>query len=580
MGRKGGVCEYHARDTDRYLCSRWTGGWIGDLKPNEIEDVIVQVVEEQLDSERGLLTHEKIGNFIKRFRYLEDILASRYLLKDKFYRDHLMHVVRVMLLSHAIGRIVRLGDKELKACTLAGLFHDLALPLSEARETFDVIQTALGRCYTYVPRDKRRWPKLNTQAIRKHEFWGEITKSIEDPRAKSSEHGLLGAFEFLEFFDMEKVKKHSDVKETLLLVGAAMAKHDYKVGANITYSKDPVSTILVLADEMQDWGRPVGKSRNPLIPNIFPFDLTEKKILATIDYSKCPNRFPPPGIPRTKLEHLSALKKQYFSPLLQIQGKQKNLDRLTLDTDFPETCMTYKLPLYQKLSSGRVLQFATKTKEYVDRLFKLVPELQPADLEHVLLSGGGIAGTFIRGAETQTYVLVSRLWSKLYDSVVQHLIPRFNLFYEGRARELVISTQRQMPRKISVHKNREGRMEWNYRLNELNKNYRIRFDVARTTIGLTYELQEKGKKVLRKLEKMVGKKNRAQQENAGCYAAFLQLLFLVRVDVEYVAKRGKKNGGMKQLHEDLLSDDEWYDVWQVLAFTGNEFDFRFFLLSA
>jgi hypothetical protein len=130
----------------------------------------------------GLLKEEKVGIFIKQLRHVEDILSSTHGITGRFYRDHFMHMVRVMLLSHAIGNILELNDNELAACTLAGLVHDIGLlpsEVSEGRELFNEMWGILRKGYTYLDDTELHLPKVSREKLEKSEFWIDITQWID-----------------------------------------------------------------------------------------------------------------------------------------------------------------------------------------------------------------------------------------------------------------------------------------------------------------------------------------------------------------------------------------------------------------
>ena len=346
-------------NTDDYLLGKFNESDIydsylsSDLEPEEIirgtVPKVMYVFLRNLAEESAINVeeHEKIFKVLQynlveelcnQVPYHEGILVLQSMLGDIFYRDHLRHMLRVMLLSHIIGDTLGLDKNKLLACTLAGLFHDMAYPLSKAEETFYNISESLRQCYPYF--------EIQGGSLELSLSQDEIDKVLEickeeelNNLGKGTNHAILSAFAFLNFWNLESLGKDENLREIICLATHAIAIHDSEIKGIVTYSKDPVSTILILADELQDWGRPVGWDESSwiAIPNIKPLLISEKGIYATLDYSRSPECY------EKTLNH--------FSPLLQIKSKQENMSRIVLNGHFPVLSLTYKLPTYRVLNT-------------------------------------------------------------------------------------------------------------------------------------------------------------------------------------------------------------------------------------
>jgi hypothetical protein len=284
---------------------------------------------------------KKANELGRQFTYLERlIVTTRSGIEEKFYRDHLNHMIRVMLLTRALATTIRSleFDDQMRdwSCVVA-LMHDLAYPLAEARRIFTATQKALRQCYGSI-----RLPELapayeagvliekfNLIPLPEGKDASFLKSLVEDYH-----HAFIGAIEFLTYIGPDPV---SD--ENLKIIGLAaqaIALHDSKVQTEIRFSKNPLLTMLVLCDEMQDWGRPVGFSKSPLISSMH-LSLSKDGLLASYD--------------------LRGLKR--FAPLQLLHSKEKSLQRVVLDSGFRGFSLKFSLPHYDQidvLSVERVLQ--------------------------------------------------------------------------------------------------------------------------------------------------------------------------------------------------------------------------------
>ena len=404
-------------------------------------------------TENYVLQHDLVGELFTQVPYHEGILTLQAKLGGKFYRDHLEHMLRVMLLSHIVGDVLKLDKNKLLACTLAGLFHDIAYPLSKAKETIYNVFVALRRCYPSLPLEEiDKIIKICKEKELKH-------------LGKETNHAILSSCAFKNFWNLEnliygnlKNLGNEDLREIIRLTANAIATHDSEIERDVVYSKEPVSAILILADELQDWGRPVGDSRWIAIPNIEPFLISRKEIRATLDYSKSPEYY--------EETH------DFFSPLFQIQSKQKNMSRLVLNADFPAMHLTYRLPPYRALfSKDLILSYVKQVERYenglLDDVHELSPEFEGTDMtrDELLLSGAMESEIMVPSNLKQ---LKYYLFGVFYNRVAKSNLLLY-LHYNWRTGEYVIHSDKRMPTEIVMYKNRKGNVEWNYEITGLEK---------------------------------------------------------------------------------------------------------------
>jgi len=291
--------------SDKKLLEEWAGTGDSRLKKTLAASLIAHLVLRLLGSDcnvKGKIRAKRIGATLSQF---EQLLASTRGLENKFYRDHLDHVLRVALFARAIGRKApfSLSNDDLDRLVLACLFHDVAYPLSESTRIFDSTLTAMKRCYLSAEGfSSYPLPKLIPNIDILSSLAG-IKKELVQTQFKKLDHGLLGAAEFLAYLTRKEecYQRYSEVLR-------AIAFHSSAFTNEIDSSKDVLSAILILSDECQDWGRPTINESEAAISRIENFCLKDNFLEGCFQ----------------------ARPESSFSALKQVCGKFKNLRRLRL----------------------------------------------------------------------------------------------------------------------------------------------------------------------------------------------------------------------------------------------------------
>jgi hypothetical protein len=246
----------------------------------------------------GKIRVKRLGAALANF---EQMLISARGLEKKFYRDHLNHVVRVALLARVIGRRApfNLSQGDLDKLTLACLFHDVGYPLSRISQTVKSIIKSVKGCYNIASGisdmseltfDARLGQLLAVLSVEK--------KAIDD-QLRELDHGLLSALELISYLKEDHIERYKDTIR-------AVALHSPSSGSQVN---EKMLTVLILADELQDWGRPVGQD---IIPKIDPFRFDNNVLESEYDTKALRN----------------------YSILRQIHGKNLNLCRIRLPKNF------------------------------------------------------------------------------------------------------------------------------------------------------------------------------------------------------------------------------------------------------
>jgi HD superfamily phosphodiesterase len=259
--------------------------------------LILRILGESCSSS-GRIRVKRLGMSLANF---EQILISSRGLEKKFYRDHLNHIIRVALLARAIGRKppFNLPSKDLDKLVLACLFHDVGYPLSRITQTFRSTVGAIKNCYNIasgISKTSDIALNLNKDRLVATLL---IEERIIEKQLKDLDHGLLSALEFISYLKEGCIEHYTDVIR-------AIAFHSPSFSSKI---EEKLLTILILADELQDWGRPVNLTVIPKISN-FRFD-----------NNSLGGKYNTEGVSN-------------YSILRQIYGKSLNLNRIRLPGNF------------------------------------------------------------------------------------------------------------------------------------------------------------------------------------------------------------------------------------------------------
>lgn len=331
---------------------------ITEITPVDVPSIMIEV----LCSSTSKIKFEEILRYLnfglieklcENISYHESILTFQHQIGEKFYRDHLMHMVRVMLLCHKFALTLRVDEEKYVACVLAGLFHDIAYPLEKAKDTFQTILKSLTECFTFFqPNFDFSDASFNINLSHSNKIGNsEILKNLV--RQNLTNHGVLSALAFLDLWNLQPLDM--PLRKTIYLAAEAIAQHDADVKGYYRYSEQPVTVILILGDELQDWGRPVGAMGWIAVPEII-FQINNDRIKIEYDYS-------------STREHFNYAA-DVFSPLQQLLGKKENLSRITLDGDFPELDLTYTIPEYVVWHRSQVISYLEQISRQVDTLLR------------------------------------------------------------------------------------------------------------------------------------------------------------------------------------------------------------------
>ena len=256
--------------------------------------------------ERGI-TNESVLHLIKMLPEFEVLLY--YMNVRKFYRDHTAHSLRVAVLgdflltregaSGGIESCLRdhldFTKEEVKTTWwFTGLLHDIGYPLEKLSTSVNwSLVNEILRCYpgmgievsplrlhigsqalgnqAYLPILMKGFPK-------EWHTWIETGFGIEDPPAESTvypagkpaqrlydpkkpkmDHGVIAGLTLLHSLGPpERVKKELPEDRPIIEAARAIALHNYaRHLKEISFHNHPLLFLLVLADELQEWGRPI-----------------------------------------------------------------------------------------------------------------------------------------------------------------------------------------------------------------------------------------------------------------------------------------------------------------------------------
>lgn len=243
------------------------------------------------------ISGKSIPEVLEVWRDFEPILQN--LETKESYRDHFIHSSNVFLLGYYIinelrrtcdlkGTDLGINDIEL-AWMMASTFHDVAYPIQE-------MESWLNNLFLKMLGIDPRFDYNITQIVPM--AYNEFMKMIADYHSHRENNLVSGRVSYLSMdwsiydkLNSELIRKDHGVLSALMLAHVlairkgfatkndgrywnftnihmpaihAISLHTLK-SVNVEFSKHPIAFLLVLCDELQDWGRPEKRPRNGII---------------------------------------------------------------------------------------------------------------------------------------------------------------------------------------------------------------------------------------------------------------------------------------------------------------------------
>jgi hypothetical protein len=282
--------------------------------------------------ERGI-TNEGVLHLI---RMLPEFEALMYFLNiQKYYRDHCAHQLRVAVLGDFIldqkseaGGIegiikdkLNLSSEEVRtAWWFTGLLHDTGIPLAKLCTAINwSILNEILRCYSsldikaspmfvslsgdelqnqeylsiLIDKLPNRWQDLVKRGLGISDTTSEMTlfksgyysRQEYQPKNLQIDHGVVGAINLLRTLGPpEKLRKNLPEDKLLIEAAKAISIHNFKDDLkNVPFEDFPLTFLLILADELQEWARPVPV---PIKDTYFTTNVEKVALLDAIFYAK------------------------------------------------------------------------------------------------------------------------------------------------------------------------------------------------------------------------------------------------------------------------------------------------------
>jgi len=245
------------------------------------ENVLSCITELWVDSSKN-------PSIFKEARDFEPILQ-----RMPYYRDHFIHSFNVFVLGYyVINRLKEIvpgldltsNDYNL-SWMLASTFHDVAYPIQEMEswlnELFErflgvnpyfhySIMQVIPMVYTDFMRMISRWHKFPIQGPLGGEdllkldwtFYNEIASKLVE-----KDHGVIGALMLTHLLAVKEgfaTDRKWDFLYNHLPACHAISLH-HLPSIPVEFLKHPLAFVLVLCDELQDWGRPSSRKTPDLI---------------------------------------------------------------------------------------------------------------------------------------------------------------------------------------------------------------------------------------------------------------------------------------------------------------------------
>lgn len=336
-----------------------------DEKSKQAGIVISSLLERILGVVLSDFGHKKLQRLDQEFLFAERVAIAAGTYENKFYRDHLQHSIRVGLTARAIARALQrsqiLDDKhECNDYMCAGLLHDIGIATPNLYKTIRTIDNFFKEfcpAISHVPGDTHWHAENYRQGISLLRLDDLLSSENLARLHRDFNHALIGAIEAVSMFDLSSIDEEWNSRIVRIL--QAVAFHDTEVEKELVFTREPMAVILVLADEVQEWGRESCPEGLVALHDLAQFCL-ESAIDIRLDYKSC--------------------NVKGFSPLKQIQAKQLAFSRLVLDPNFPDFTMSYLLPPYETLDLYSLLTAYHKLWVLSDenaRAFAILPPPDP-----------------------------------------------------------------------------------------------------------------------------------------------------------------------------------------------------------
>lgn len=366
--------------------------------------------------ERGI-DSDGILYLIQSLPDLESFLYSTS--GGKFYRDHTEHQLRVaalgdFLLEQNLGNGNLIGlisdltelDKNLikdKVWWTMGLIHDIGYPLQKMTEAINwSLLNQILKCYPFLdievsPLEVSLFTKsknqreyltileeglskeakellrkgsglyLDTLPIPKKQVFIAGDNGHPEFKYKSEielDHGVIGAMSLLKSIGSpQEIKENIDEYQRYIKASQAIALHNFKDKlTDFVFDKNPLLFLLVLVDEMQEWGRPI-----PLQVRDSYFTTELKKITLLDEIQLVIDEF----------QWLMAYKNMKAKQLIDFkfsracEGKRTGFERLDKGKEFRQTRIVLQDYTLEKPEEAKLSKITKKEKLDYKELTKL-----------------------------------------------------------------------------------------------------------------------------------------------------------------------------------------------------------------
>jgi len=213
----------------------------------------------------------------------------------QYYRDHYIHSFNVFLLGYIIlnelDKVSGISNFKLKhkqstfnmediisTWVLASTFHDAAYPieksenwLNELFEKYFGIKSDLKidekEITPYLYLDFMKWmckynKDTNTSALANFDNVDWKYNSALNTQLVKKDHGVFGALFLLHIIGIREQSLNNELVKKYLPAAHAICTHNMLT--KIDFTTHPYAFLLVLCDELQDWGRPTLREKDYL----------------------------------------------------------------------------------------------------------------------------------------------------------------------------------------------------------------------------------------------------------------------------------------------------------------------------
>lgn len=288
----------------------------------QTSEVLISIANDILHASNIKADNNRIKAIFKNFYHFEQLAKeAKTGLGRQFYRGHVNHMLRVYLLEKYMGMKLESLDIDYEVIGLEALFHDIAYPIEQIKCIIGEIDKAFANCFLFINHQYATYSYSFKEVFKTLRFCGiDISNNISklSEQIECNNHAFLSATEFYNI-----LKKPFKNENLIRKIVRAIISHDCRSGIRISLKEYPRAALLLIADEIQEWGRPTLLELKKNLQDVDNFRVDKNSIRVSFDYSN----------------------NNLYFPTVKLLNKFMNLKRIDIDLDF---CIEFEIRLHNQ----------------------------------------------------------------------------------------------------------------------------------------------------------------------------------------------------------------------------------------